>query len=89
MMLLARCVLAFVLACAGGMALSAQRIPEAWMRSLFMVPAKEVWIFSDWTPGSWRVCGGLDPDGTPRGCVSARDLRMKADEERKARKAEP
>jgi hypothetical protein len=81
-------LLAFVLAAALGVIVSAQRLPEAWARSLYLIPTREAWVATDWIPGSWKVCAAVDRDGELRGCTSIAELREKAAKERRAVKAE-
>lgn len=84
---LSRALLAFMLALVFGYAVSAQRIPEEWAKSLWLMPGREAWVLADWLPGRWQICASLER-GELRGCVSAADLRTKAELERKSKKAE-
>jgi hypothetical protein len=69
-----------------GLVLSAQRLPEAFAKSLYLVPSRETWVITDWLPGSWRICAEYDGKGF-HGCISVKDLRDQAARERREKKS--
>jgi hypothetical protein len=65
-----------------------QRTPESVARSLWLNLTREAWVLTRDLPGHFRFCAEQDGDML-RGCVTARELREKAEKERAARKAQP
>lgn len=62
---------------------AAQYDPDRLTRSLVLLPNRATWLLTRDVPNGYRFCGSQDPDGTLRGCVTAAELREKAERERK------
>lgn len=73
-----------------GVTVGAQYDPAKLTRSLLFLPNRAAWVLTGDVPNAYQFCASQDPDGTMRGCVTASELRAKAELERKGKaKVEP
>lgn len=63
-------------------ALSAQYAPDASMKALMFILPKQAWLLTPSVQDTMRFCAAVNLDGSLRGCVTAKELRVKAEKER-------